>query len=266
MSRFAVLLVGGFALAGCGGDSTSLDPIASAATKTADVASARFQLEMTTPDEDSGGMLHFRGPGVIAAHGDLISMEIHLDRTKESPAFTMDTVMTDDAMYFRSSLFRPGMPRGKEWIKARDDDPVGNIGQNDPAQMLDYLRGAGSVEEVGSDRVRGVSTTKYRVRIELDKVLQKVPKQRRRRLEQAVRQMHEFGVDEVPMTVWVDDQDLVRRTTVNWTIKNPDNPSDRFRLAMTLDLFDFGTTVKVVVPPAAKTMAYADFLKRTGGG
>jgi hypothetical protein len=260
------ILLAAVALGGCGGDSTSLDPLASAATKTADVASARFQLRMSVPDPDNGVVLRFRGPGVIADHGHLISMKMRLAPTKDTAAFTMDTVMSDDAMYLRSRAFAVGLAPGKEWLKARDTDAIGNIGQNDPGQMLDYLRGAGSVDEVGSERIRGLTTTKYRARIELDKVVDKLPENRRDRIEPAIDQLHRLGLDEIPMTVWVDRQDLVRRATMDWTVKNPDNAAERFHVSMTLDLFDFGTSARVVVPPAAKTMAYADFLKRTGGG
>ena len=264
MRRFAALLVLPLALVACGGsDTTSLDPVADAATKTSDVASARFQIDMTLTDPDTGGPLHMRGPGVIADHGHLMQMTLHLDKTKETPAFTMDGILTDDAMYLRSRLFQIAMPPGKEWLKATEDDPVGEIGQNDPGQMLDFLRGAGSVTNIGSATVRGVTTTKYRARIVLDKVVEKIPEERRARVEHAIDVLHTVGVDEVPMTVWVDDEDLVRRMTMNWVVKNPDKPSDRFELKATMELFDFGTQAQVVLPPASKTMPYDKFV---GGG
>jgi hypothetical protein len=261
--RFALLMVLPLALVACGGDATSLDPVASAATKTSAVASARFDIDMTITDPDTGGPLHMRGPGVIADHGHLMQMKMHLDKTKDTPAFTMDGIITDDAMYLRSRLFQIAMPPGKEWLKATDDDPVGNIGQNDPGQMLDFLRGAGDVERIGSGTVRGVSTTKYRARIVLDKAVEKVPEERRDRIKHAIDVLHTINVDEIPMTVWVDGDDLVRRMTMNWVVKNPDDPADRFELEALMELYDFGTKAKVVIPPASKTMPYAKF---TGGG
>jgi hypothetical protein len=265
--RVVPLLLASFALVGCGGGgATSLDPVAKAATKTRDVASAQFQLDMTLTDPDSKQTLHMRGPGVIADHGHLMEMKMHLDKTKGTPAFTMDGIITDDAMYLRSRLFQIAMPKGKEWLKANEDDPVGNIGQNDPGQMLDFLRGTGSVEEIGRGTVRGVSTTKYRARISLRKAVEKIPEDRRARLEHAVDVLHEIGVDEVPMTVWVDGNDLVRRLTMNWVVKNPNNASDRFQLKATMELFDFGTNARIVVPPAAKTMSYEQFVAQGGGG
>jgi hypothetical protein len=263
MRRIALLVVLPLALVACGGDTTSLDPVANAATKTAGVASARFQIDMTLTDPDTGGPLHMRGPGVIADHGHLMQMKLHLDKTKDTPAFTMDGILTDDAMYLRSRLFKIAMPPGKEWLKATEDDPVGNIGQNDPGQMLDFLRGAGDVEKIGSGTVRGVPTTKYRARIVLDKVVDKIPEERRARVEHAIDVLHDIGVDEIPMTVWVDDDDLVRRMTMNWLVKNPDDPADRFQLKAALELFDFGTAAPVVIPPASQTMPYDKFV---GGG
>jgi hypothetical protein len=263
MRRIALLVVLPLALVACGGDTTSLDPVANAATKTAGVASARFQIDMTLTDPDTGGPLHMRGPGVIADHGHLMQMKLHLDKTKDTPAFTMDGILTDDAMYLRSRLFKIAMPPGKEWLKATEDDPVGNIGQNDPGQMLDFLRGAGDVEKIGSGTVRGVPTTKYRARIVLDKVVDKIPEERRARVEHAIDVLHDIGVDEIPMTVWVDDDDLVRRMTMNWLVKNPDDPADRFQLKAALELFDFGTAARVVIPPASQTMPYDKFV---GGG
>jgi hypothetical protein len=261
--RFALLVLLPLTLVACGGDTTSLDPIASAATKTSGVASARFHVDMTITDPDTGEPLHMRGPGVIADHGHLMQMNLHLDQTKDTPAFTMEGIITDDAMYLRSRLFQIAMPPGKEWLKATEDDPVGNIGQNDPGQMLDFLRGAGEVEKIGSGTVRGVSTTKYRARIILEKAVEKIPEDRRDRIKHAIDGLHDIGVDEIPMTVWVDDHDLVRRMIMNWVVKNPDNAAERFELKATMDLFDFGTNAQVAIPPASKTMPYAEF---TGGG
>ena len=260
------ILLAAIALAGCGGDATTLDPVAEAATKTSGVGSVRFQLRMSVPDPDTGELLRLSGPGVIARHGNLISMRMHVAASGDTDAFTMDAVMAKDAMYMRSPAFAIAMPRGKEWLKLRDTDPFGNIGQNDPAQMLDYLRAAGDVEEVGTARVQGLETTKYRATIVLDKVAQRVPEDRRHRVEAAIDQLHRLGVDSLPMTVWVDGKGLVRRATMDWAITNPDDKTDKFRLTMTVDLFDFGTKARVTVPAAAKTMSYADFLKRNGGG
>lgn len=265
-ARLLLPLLIAAALTACGGDAVSLDPVASAATKTSEVASARFFMDMTITDPDTGEPLHLRGPGVIADHGRLLAMKMRLDETKDAPAFTTDTIMTQDAIYLRSRLFKAVMPRGKEWLKAEEDDPVGDIGQNDPGQMLDYLRAAGDIEKTGSGTVRGVATTKYRARIVLDKVVEKVPEDRRARIEHAIDVLGEIGVEEIPMTVWVDNEGLVRRLTMDWVVKNPDDPSEKFQLKAAVDMFDFGTKARVELPPAGKTMSYDAFLESGGGG
>ena len=137
-------------------------------------------------------------------------------------------------------------------MKVKSTDPTFQLGQNDPSQMLQYLRATSNVDEVGKDTVRGVDTTHYAARLQLDRVADKVSPDAARALKQATKTL---GTKEIPLDVWVDGDGLVRRVRMDW---HPKGGS----FVMALDLFDFGD-VHVDVPADSETVDLSNML---GGG
>ena len=84
--------------------------------------------------------------------------------------------LVDKVLYTRMGLLSQQLPKGKKWLKL-DIEKLGkglgiDVSQlsqyNDPTKMLDYLRSSGDVDEVGKEDVRGVETTHYRAKVDLD--------------------------------------------------------------------------------------------------
>jgi hypothetical protein len=252
--RFLALLVLVFPLAACGGtsDVTSLDPVAQAADKTSNVAGAHFQMSARIGDQSD--TIAFSGPGELADHGKKIHMRLTLPAsvlgTGDKGNAQFELISANDTYYIRGGPFEQIAP-GK-WVKVKSTDPSLNLGQNDPSQMLQYLRATSNVDEVGKDTVRGVDTTHYSARLQLDKVADRVSPDAARALKQATRTL---GTKEIPMDVWVDGDGLVRRVKMNW---HPKGGS----FVMLLELFDFGD-VNVDVPADSDTV---DFSNMLGGG
>lgn len=254
LRRALALLLLVLPLVACGGDATSLDPVAQAAEKTRDVAGARFV--MTATITEGGETLRFSGPGEIADHGRTLHMRMSMPaailgmKGLSGKDVTFDVVGRGKWFYFRGGPFSE--LAGGKWVRMRDDDPSFDIGQNDPSKMLQFLRATSKVEERGSERIRGVETTHYDARIQLDKVAERVSPDAERALRRAV---EGGGIKELPIEVWIGDDGLVRRLTMDW---HPRGSS----IVTQIDLFDFGD-VHIAVPDANDAV---DLSKLLGGG
>ena len=252
MRRLLVLVT--LVLAGCGGDTTSLDPLAEAAQQTRDVPGAHFV--MSGRVDDGSELVEFRGPGEIAGHGRKLHMRMTMPaellgmQGGGSDDVTFDVIGEGRYFYFRGGPFSEFA--GGKWVRVRDDAPGFNLGQNDPSQMLEYLRATSEVEALGEDTVRGVDTTHYAARLQLDKVAERVSPEAAR----ALRQMTQgAGIREIPLEVWIDDESLVRRLEMDW---HPKGASFTFDMEM----FDFGD-VQIDVPERSE---FVDLAKLLGGG
>lgn len=255
MRRALVLVLLVLPLTACGGDVASLDPIAQAAEKTTNVPGAHFTMSARIA-EQGGETVEFHGPGEIADHGRKLHMRLTMPaeilgmkglRGKE---VAFEAIGAGHDFYFRGGPFTE--LAGGKWVVIPDDDSAFEIGQNDPSKMLEYLRATSKVEERGKDTVRGVETTHYEARIQLDKVAERVSPE----AAKALRQMTEgAGIKEVPLEVWVDDSSLVRRLKMDW---HPGGGS----IVLQMELFDFGN-VQIDVPGRSETTTLEKLL---GGG
>jgi hypothetical protein len=129
------------------------------------------------------------------------------------------------------------------WVKAsRGDTRVADRflpgpGGTTPDRLLDDLTKASTkVEKLGSEQIRGVTTTHYRAQLDKTKL----------------------GVDgnaDQPGVVdaWIDDHGLSRR------IRVPNGGDDD--VANVVDLFDFGVSVDVEAPPADDILTEEAFSK-----
>jgi hypothetical protein len=254
MRRALLLLLGASLLAGCGGDTVSLDPIAQAATTTKDVPGAHFV--MTGRIVAGGERIESRFTGTIADHGRRLQMRMTMPsellgmKGVDRRDVTFEAIGEGRFFYFRGGPYSE--LAGGKWVRVRDDAGGINLGQHDPSQMLEYLRATSELEEIGGDTIRGVATTQYEARIQLDRVAERVSPEVARAFRQLTQGAH---VKEIPLEVWIDDDGLVRRLTMDW---NAIGSSYAFEM----ELFDFGD-VDIDVPDASETV---DLTKLLGGG
>jgi hypothetical protein len=267
MRRALLLLFAAALLAGCGGDTASLDPIAQAADKTREAKSARFTLraEIRDPTE---GVLAFSGPGAFTDRGQSMRMRMTVNATADTPKTVFEMLLVGETYYMRSPLFGVLLPSGKRWVKFTDPNGavLSGLGQNDPAQVLEFLRATGDVDEVGTETIRGVETTHYKAEVEIEKVADRASPEQRPRVERLIDAIKSAGIEKIPLEVWVGDDDLVRRMKMDWTFSNPDKPSERASIKFTMDLFDFGADVSVEAPPASHVADLPGGLMEEGRG
>ena len=263
--QLAALAVG---LTACGGDTLALDPVASAATKTSEAGSSRVEFAIAM---DFGGeSMEMTGTGAF----DYDTLEGSATYRMEVPELgdvQMDMRMLGTKMYMRMPKLLVGeFPKGKEWIgmdleKSFEDLGLGGLDfqSQDPSHMLQFLRAAGGeVEEAGSARVRGVETTRYTGSIDLREALDaslddlgmSERKQQRARDEMKA-MLDEVGDEELPIEVFVDDEGMLRRITMELGMAVE---GQEVAMTMEMDFFDFGVDVDVQAPPAAAVLDFAE--------
>ena len=269
-------------LAACGKDDISVDPVAEAATKTTGLASSRIAVNATIEAPGLPGPVPFTVTGVV----DNRTQRGHFDvdfsrfaalgdgRLGKPRDFRGEMVFADVVLYMRVPLFERALPGGKEWLRVDlrkagrevglDLGQLSQLGQNDPSQSLRYLRAvSGDTKRFGTERVRGVPTTRYRATIDLRKYPSIVAPDQRARARASVDRLIELsGTRSVPTEVWVDDRRTVRRLRQSYAMKATPGSAQRARTTQTIEFFDFGVEVDVEPPPREEVVDFTDLTRR----
>jgi hypothetical protein len=240
------------ALVGCGGDTFALDPVASAADKTASSYSSRFTF--TAEVTGMAGNFSMAGNGIFdgRAKTGWMNMTMKVPPQMQSqlgsnPSIELIMDGSDGlVMYMRSSAFA-GLPSNK-WLKfdvekladkgGVDLDAFMNTNRGDPSQVLAMLKASSQARVTGFEKVRGVRTTKYALRIDLSKLGEDAGFG-----EQFQQALDMTGVKSFPAEAWVDSQERIRRLKLTWSMGN------QFGMTITEEFFDFGVRANIF-PPA----------------
>ena len=128
----------------------------------------------------------------------------------------------------------------KYWLKQTIDVATGadrfmpGPGGTSPDRLLkELIKSSKKVENLGSQDIRGVTTTHYRAQLDAAKL-----------------EIDANG-DEVAVDAWIDQQGLPRRVRVPLGVEG----------AAVIDLFDFGVPVDVEAPPANEIVSEHKFDK-----
>lgn len=243
-------------LAGCGDAKKSSeaklvsgDLIVAAAAKSTKTGSVEADFKI------SGAGVNGTGSGVFNT-GASRSGQLKMNVTVRGMSVPIDSVITGNVLYMRSSIFRQlGLAPNKQWVKL----DLGRLAQQrgidlsslantspTPASALSYLRGAGNVREVGSESVNGVDTTHYKVTVDLQRAAAESGGSEGRSLNRLIQ---ETGVKKLPVDVWIDGKGLVRK--VRYAQRAAAQGKS---VNVTMNLHDYGPPVTVKPPPADSTV------------
>ena len=260
-------------LTACGGDVLSLDPAASAATKTVEAGSSRVEFAIAM--KVAGQSVDMTGSGAF----DYRTPRGELSYRMQMPvvgAVSMDMRMIGTKLYLRMprEIAGAALPSGKPWFsidlaKSLEQAGLGSLDftrQQDPAQSLQMLRAASTdVKEVGQANVRGVATTRYAGKLDFRKALDagldrlELSEAERAKARDGMQAMLEqLGSASVPFEVFVDEDGLLRRMTMYMSMTIED---ERMSMRMSMDYFDFGVKVDVQAPPAADVTDVSSLLQ-----
>jgi LppX_LprAFG lipoprotein len=288
---FLVLLALVLALPACGGDDggnggggggVAADPDASPQEKVAAAAEATtgsgssklsFSATVQVPAEGGTQDVQFTGEGEFDYEGRRGRLTYDLTELLEAQGQEgadgeAEIVFDGTVFYMRFPTLESSLPEGKTWVRfdlqeigEQEGIDLSQLSQlnQDPAQMLDYLRATSSeIEEVGQEEVRGDQTTHYRATIDLDKVPDQAPEDQREGVRASIEALKEqLGTSTMPVEVWIDEDGRLRRFTQSV-------PSPGGDVEVTMELYDFGTDVEIDTPPEDETVDFIELLGQGG--
>jgi predicted small lipoprotein YifL len=238
---------------GCGsGGALSLDPVAAAATKTADEQTFKvnYSMDMTF----MGQKMSLGGTGAFDGDRDVAQATVDLSGLPlpgASSGGAATVVYDGHVMYMKMPLLTSALPGNKPWVKidlataarAAGVD-LGSFKAVDPKQGLQQLLASSDTKKVGTDTIDGVETTHYRAVVDVANAA-KLPAAQRRALRQFLK-----GMDgHAPVDVWIDTDGRVRRESMNF---NSGAGLQHTETSVTMNFTDFGAPVDVTVPAPAE--------------
>ena len=272
---FALLMACG--IAACGSDAVALDPVAEAATKTADAKSMRIEMRMTIAGSGLGSkpvVVTTRG---IAA-GDRSAMRMRMPAVDGLDLGDFEVRADGLVLYLRMPFLQAAAPQLKPWIKIDLREVGKNLGldldallelgrQTDPTKALDFLKAAGDVEELGRATVRGVETTRYEAVIDLERYADELERNGGGKAASTLirKAIEVTGKSTMPIEVWIGDDSLVRRMTWEQQVSAGSGRAAS-TVKATMDLFDYGADVDVVIPSDDQTSSFDELGKLGAGG
>lgn len=239
------------AFSGCG-SSSSIDPVARAADVTARVPGYRIAATATVTTPASGALQIAMNGSFARANrsGTMTAAE-----TVAGRRFKFTEVFSG-LTFFMKATGVPALQRltgGKQWLKFDMSRMLGAMGLGslptgtDPTQFVDFLRAvSSSTNRVGTDTVRGVATTHYRAKVDLDRYPTLLPASQRPAAARSVSTLESaLGSHTLPIDAWIDHSNLVRRVGIAFS---ECVAQQHVKFGMSMDIFGYGPQAQPQLP------------------
>lgn len=280
---------------GCGGSSGTIPELASltqVANSSASTDTAKFALtfEMSLPGADKA--LSFDAEGGFDTPAKRSQMTIDLSSLAalmkqfgsslggkftgdlgDASDWKLEAITDGDVAYLQFPLIAKELPDGKTWVKGSAEDfsksdtsgldQFGSLSGMDPRDVFGFLKAvSGSIEAVGSEEVRGVATSHYRATLDPAKLTELVPAEQREALGGVDDAARQAGIAELPLDVWVDAENRIRRLSIELDAKMPGS-DESLQASFVIELYDYGTPLELELPPADQVADAATLKPRT---
>jgi hypothetical protein len=261
----AVAAAAGGLASGCGSGSAAavLDPVADAAQTTTNAPGARLSMQIVVTVSGVPQQITMDANGHLAFKSQEGEITMQLNGVPGAAAGglgeggTIEERFVAGKLFMGSSAFAGKLPNGASWmeidlasaIKKLGLDPSAlSSGQSNPAQFLEYLRASGGgVLMTGTERVRGVETTRYSGTIDLRKLPGAESSAAQKAIDGIVAAT---GTSTIPVQVWVDSKKLVRKLSLAMSLALA---GQRVETKVGEEFFDFGPQPSVQAPAASET-------------
>jgi hypothetical protein len=233
------------AVGGCGA-SQVVDPVARAASTTLGSAGYKMSAAMTITGTAAPVTATMKGQIDAAANSGTMTIDESVDGQRiHAPA-----VFSALNFWMRSAAIPGAAQRtgGKAWVYVDMSKALGAMGVAslpstvNPSQFLSYLKAVGaSSTRVGTVSIHSVQTTEYRAVIDLGHYAQiyGVRSASISPLESAL------GKHSLPVEVWIDSQNRVRRIQVSF----PECVAGKkLSFSMTMGVYGFGPAPQIQLP------------------
>lgn len=256
-----VLASAGVLAAGCGTKSAQTDSLTAAVTHTADQTA---RIAVTTTMQMQSMSVSFTETGVFDfAHSrGMVSMQ--------NPVGMTEIFIAPTAYIKIPSGDGEALPHGKSWVAITAGTSEGLVGSllsplgggTDPADLLASLTAiSSSVTDLGTATIRNVPVTGYRVDIDPAKAAARVPGRERAGFLEFAKSL---GPQVIPVDVWVDRQDLVRRVKIS--LPDGEGAPASAQMVQVTDFYDFGVPVRVSAPPASEIASMSQLINHGASG
>jgi hypothetical protein len=240
-----------------------VDPVAAAATKSADAGGANVALTLGV--DTSNGSYSVTANGVVdQGQADITANLSQVLAAAGLPAGNGTVELRslqengDPVVYVNAPALSSLIPGGKSWLRLDLQQAAKSVGVDlnqmiaqaaqNPTSVLGLLQSAGSVQKLETEPIDGVSTSHYKATIDLTKAAALVggPAQ-----EAAQHVIDNGGPSTIPVDVWIGDDGYVRQLKVDDTVAAN---GESATVHLNLGLSGYGTAVNVTAPPSADTL------------
>jgi hypothetical protein len=256
LGRYVVVLAGvGMLAAGCG-TKAQPDNLTAAVTRTAG-QTARISMTTTTQIQSVSVSYTATGEYDFLHSRGMISMQNPVSMTE---------IFIPPTAYIKVPSGAGTMPDGKSWISLStgtsdglDSSLSGPFGGTDPADLLASLTAvSASVTSLGPTTIRGVKVAGFRVDIDPAKAAARLPSRERAGFREFIGSL---GSGPIPVDVWVDSQNLVRRVKLSLHLPDGEGALAKTQMVEVTDFYDFGVPVRVSPPPASQIGSMSQLIK-----
>lgn len=250
LSAFALALT----LGACGDDGSGSGSVAAASLadltrsigeQTAETSTAHMKITA-----DASGQ-RLSGAGDLRMGADDSAMSVDMT----TPQGAMSMVLLDNVFYIK-------MPRelepGRSWLRIGADDKdnpmaqaLGGLAEQmsknaDPRATLQQFEQAGAITASKQEVLDGRQTTHHTITVDVEKL---AANQKDPTLKSAMDQAIEAGLKDFPVDMWIDEDDLPARFTMDMPTPNPvTGKTDSVK--MRIDYTDWGKQVDIKAPSA----------------
>jgi hypothetical protein len=254
-------------LAGCGGGSSHTATVSSSAIQLAAFHSSKvpgFKIAIDGKVNAAGQNVSLSGSGAFDTASKRMQMSVN------AAGISVDELLDGKTLYIKipggEAAF--GTPWAKVDLTAISPAAASSLGggstggTTDPSQMLSLLKATGTVQDAGSEDVRGTSSTHYHVIVNLDKALAKQPAANRAALSKFIKTYEQAaGTHTMPMDVFVAGGRVTRLSFA----MDICTAQGKVSTAISMDLYDYGAQDVPDPPSADQVTDLTDQLKGTLG-
>jgi hypothetical protein len=259
LSLLLILVVVNSFLNSSGGESPlNPNPVAAAAQRTEEVPGMRMNLWMRFTSESSPPST-VTGGGTFNGEDNLA--EFTYNAAVNGQQMRFDAILGEDAWYFRYPRFANQMPEGKEWVKLEGfpgQEDLSSRAAGNPDESLAMLRANADVHKLGQVKIGRVQTTRYRVTMSPEGIVQSLHEQGKDELAEQVEGTQAQIVGPVHAEVFITPAGMLRRMRTATTVLAE---GKTVTTDVRADFFDYGIHPEIQVPDDSRVLDLGPELK-----
>jgi hypothetical protein len=267
------------------GEPISFEQLAQSASSSADATTGRFSFDMSMSFPGADEPFALSGEGAFDTTNERSSFAVDMSSlakllggfaagfggagAKDLPDFDdpagwkIEFVQDGDVGYVKLPAIDDQLPDGKTWVRGTAGDvkaggfdfkELDSFTRNDPRDVLEALRGlSGDIETLGTEELRGVETTHYRVLLDPGALAKRATAGNPDATSLLGQLTAQDDIADVPLDVWIDGNGLVRKLSL--ALEAADQSSGQSGgVSLAFELWDYGEPVEIDVPPASQVV------------